>query len=130
MSWILRCIGGIAALCLVAGCSSGSSASSTIPGPNPGSTTVTVTTAEGTRLLDIPVTLSTGLDNNQPTGVIATKPTNSFGEVTFSNLPASQQLCACAVTTQGGGTVYRTSHCAQPFPGAYTLKFSSKMPGS
>jgi hypothetical protein len=44
-------------------------------------------------------------------------------------LPGSGQLCA-STSNVVGVTVYRASHCAAPFPAAYTLKFSSKMPGS
>ena len=65
-------------------------------GPNANSTTVTVTNAVGTRLGQIPVTLSTGITNNQP-----------------------------AATTYNQ-TVYRASHCATAFPSSYTLKFSFK----
>jgi hypothetical protein len=115
-------IAGLAGL--LAACNS-SSGSTTPSGPNAKSTTVTVTNASGARLGEIPVTLSTGIVNKEPSGVISSQPTNSVGQVTFSNLPGFGQLCVYAATTNND-IVYRTNHCATAFPSSYTLKFSFK----
>jgi len=126
MSLRARTVGTIALLLALVACSS--SSSSTPPsGPNPGSTVVTVTTSTGSPLSDILVTLSTGITNGQPTGVITTQRTDSSGIVTFYNLPSSGQLCVSAETT-AGGRLYRTNHCASPFPARYTLAFPKGMP--
>ncbi|HVN68028.1 MAG TPA: hypothetical protein VMU38_00035 [Candidatus Binatia bacterium] len=117
----------VAALLAVAACSSSSSTPNS--GANASSTTITVTTSKGSPISQIQVTLSTGILDGEGTGVITAEPTNGSGQVTFSNLPASGQLCVSTSTTDGGH-LYRAYHCTQPFPAAYTLKFSSKMPGS
>jgi hypothetical protein len=108
----------------LAACNS-SSASTTPTGPNASSTTITVTNAGGARLGQIPVTLSTGISKNQPTGVISSEFTNSVGQATFSNLPANGQLCVYADTTINE-IFYHTSHCTTAFPSNYTLKFAFK----
>lgn len=115
----------VAALLLVAACKG--SSTTPIPGPNASSTTITVTTSKGAALSQLEVTLSTGLAKGEATGTIASDPTDGSGQVRFSNLPASGQLCASTSTTIGG-QLYRANHCAQPFPANVTLKFSSKMP--
>jgi hypothetical protein len=115
-------IAGLAGL--LAACNS-STGSTTPSGPNANSTTVTVTNDLGARLGEIPVTLSTGIVNKEPSGVISSQPTNSVGQATFSNLPASGQLCIYAATTINE-IVYRANHCATGFPSSYTLKFSFK----
>lgn len=119
-------LGIIGVLLFLTACSS-SATPGTNNGSNPSSTTITVTTSNGARLSGIEVELSTGISDGQPTGVITSDPTNSFGEVTFSNLPSSVQLCAFAATSVGGN-IYKTSHCGKPFPANFTLKFSSRMP--
>jgi hypothetical protein len=124
MNWITRVllIAGLAGVLVACHSSSGS----TVPGgPNASSTTITVTNDLGDRLGQIPVTLSTGISKNEPTGVITSDPTNSVGQVTFSNLPTTGQLCVYAATTINE-IVYRVNHCATPFPSSYTLKFSFK----
>lgn len=116
-----------AAACLAAAACSGSSNSTPNTAPNASSTTVTLTTAKGAPISQLLVTLSTGISGGGPTGVIASDPTNSAGQVVFSNLPGAGQLCVFAATTVGG-VVYKTQHCASPFPARYTLKFGPKMP--
>jgi hypothetical protein len=120
---------GLAVLLVTATACNGNSSSTPSTGPNPTSTTITVTTSKGAPIAELQVILSTGLTNGVPTGVITSAPTSSAGQVTFSNLPHSGQLCA-STSNVVGVTIYRANHCAAPFPGAYTLKFSSKMPGS
>jgi hypothetical protein len=127
MSFV-RSLGPAVLLATATACNGGSSSTPSTTG-NPASTTITVTTSKGGPIGHLQVTLSTGITNGQPTGTITSAPTSSIGQVTFSNLPASGQLCASAANVVGV-TVYRASHCAAPFPAAYTLKFSSKMPGS
>ena len=117
MPWI-RCLGIVVMMCAIAACNNGSS-SSTPNGPNASSTTVTVESSNGARLSQVQVTLSTGLDNGRPIGIISADPTNSVGQVTFSNLPSAGQLCVSAVTS-ASGKVYRASHCAHPFPASET----------
>ena len=116
-----------AAIVLSAGACSSSGSGTTPSGPNPGSTTVTVTTSKGARLGDYYVTLSRGVGNGGPTGIIDSERTNSVGQVTFGNLPSSGQLCVYTSTIVGG-RLYQVSHCAQPFPSNYTLKFGPKVP--
>jgi hypothetical protein len=125
MNSTVRRLGIIGVLLSVTACSS-STTPATNNGPNPSSTTITVTTSQGSRISGIEVELSTGISSGQPTGVITSEPTDSFGEVTFTNLPSSVQLCTFAATSVGGN-FYKTSHCAKPFPTNYTLKFSSRM---
>lgn len=127
MSFV-RSLGFAVLLASVTACNGGSSSTPT-GGPNPSSTTITVTTSKGAPIAEIQVILSTGLANGIVTGEITSAPTSGDGQVTFSNLPGSGQLCA-STSNVVGVTVYRASHCASPFPAAYTLKFSSKMPGS
>lgn len=115
------------AVVLAAACSSSSSGSVTPGGPNPSSTTVTVTTSKGARLADYYVTLSRGVGSHGPTGIIDSQRTDSVGQVTFDNLPSAGQLCVYTSTTIGG-ILYKVSHCAQPFPKTYTLKFGPKGP--
>lgn len=115
----------VAALLAVAACKGASTTPSL--GPNASSTTITVTTSKGASLSQLEVTLSTGLSNGEATGTIASDPTDSSGQVRFSNLPPSGQLCASTSTTVGG-LLYRANHCAQPFPANLTLKFPAKMP--
>jgi hypothetical protein len=117
----------VAAACLAVVACSSSTNSTPNTTPNASSTTVTLTTAKGAALASILVTLSTGISGGGPTGVITSDPTDSVGQVVFSNLPSTGQLCVFAATTVGG-TVYRTQHCASPFPARYTLKFGPKMP--
>jgi hypothetical protein len=121
MSLTLRCLGALVFALTAAACSS-SSSSTPDNGPNASSTTITVTESNGAPVSQIQVTLSSGILNNQPTGIITSGTTNGGGQVTFSNLPADGQLCASTATTVGG-IVYRVSHCAHPFPAGYTLKF-------
>jgi hypothetical protein len=120
---------GLAVLLTTAAACNGNSSSTPSGGPNPSATTVTVTTSKGAPIAQIQVVLSTGLSNGEATGEITSAPTSNAGQVTFSNLPGSGQLCVSTANVVGV-TVYRASHCASPFPAAYTLKFSSKMPGS
>jgi hypothetical protein len=118
MLWILRSVLTIGLLCAIAGCNT---SSSTIPSasPNPAGTTVTVKTAAGTPIANITVTLSTGITNHKPTGVISTAKTDYAGVVTFTNLPFSGQVCVSAVD----GTLF-AGYCASPFPSTFTLMFS------
>lgn len=120
---------GLAVLLATATACNGGSSSTPSGGPNPASTTITVTTSKGAPIAALQVILSTGLTNGVATGEITSAPTGGDGQVTFSNLPGSGQLCA-STSNVVGVTVYRASHCASPFPAAFTLKFSSKMPGS
>jgi hypothetical protein len=124
MSWLARFFLFMGLACAVSACSSSSSGS--VPsGPNAGSTLITVTSGKGAPLGDLSVTLSTGIGNGGPTGIITYQRTNSAGQVTFSNLPSAGQLCVYSATTFNG-IVYRASHCAYPFPSSYTLKFAFK----
>ncbi len=68
----------------------------------------------------ISVTLSTGISGTTPTGVILTETTNSSGQVTFTNLPSSGQLCVSAATGIGASFTFN-EYCAQSFPSSYTL---------
>ncbi len=127
MSFV-RCLGLAVAAAALAACND-SSASTTPAGPNAAATTITVTTAKGAPVSQLEVTLSNGILDGEATGAIASDPTNGVGQVQFSSLPVTGQLCVSTATTVGG-KVYRADHCADPFPSNYTLKFSSKMPGS
>lgn len=115
----------ILGLLVTVACSS--SSATPAAGPNATSTIITVTTAKGAPMAHLEVTLSTGLLNGQATGVIASDSTNGGGQVSFTNLPSSGQVCVSTATTVGG-ELFRANHCAAPFPAKYTLKFSSKMP--
>ncbi len=127
MSFV-RCLGLAVAAAALAACND--SASNAAPaGPNASATTITVTTAKGAPISQLEVTLSTGILDGEATGAIASDPTDGVGQVKFSNLPVTGQLCVSTATTVGG-KVYRADHCADPFPANYTLKFSPKMPGS
>lgn len=128
MSATLRSVFLTALLTAVAACSSNGSSSSVTPGGgNPGSTTITVEASNGGRLGDYEVTLSRGIGAGGPTGVIDSERTDGFGEVTFENLPSTGQLCAYTSVTIGA-KLYVESHCAQPFPAHYTLKFGPHGP--
>ncbi|MFZ0575397.1 MAG: hypothetical protein WA304_11245 [Candidatus Cybelea sp.] len=119
MSWMLRVLGTIGVLCSVVACNS--SGSSVIPpAPNPSSTTITVNSSTGAPIAYLPVTLSTGIANHAPTGVISTVKTSALGTVTFTNLPFSGQACISATSA----SIF-ASYCATPFPGTYTLTFPS-----
>jgi hypothetical protein len=126
MSLRVRRVGAVALFLALVACSS-SSSSTPSGGPNPSSSVITVTTSTGSPLSDILVTLSTGITDGQPTGVITSQRTDASGVVTFYNLPSSGQLCVSAETTVGGH-LYRTSHCASPFPARDTLAFPKGMP--
>lgn len=115
------------ALVCTAACSSTNSSNTTPGGPNPGSTTITVTTSKGAPLAEYYVTLSRGLGADGPTGVIDSERTDTVGQVTFDSLPTSGQLCVYTSTTIAG-VLYKVSHCASPFPSSYTLKFGPKGP--
>ena len=117
----------IALLTATAACSNNSSSGVTPGGPNPSSTTVTVEASNGGRLGGYQVTLSRGIGAGGPTGIIDTERTNGAGQVTFVNLPSSGQLCAYTSVTIGA-KLYVVSHCAQPFPSHYTLKFGPHGP--
>ena len=85
--------------------------------PNPSSTTVTLM-LKGGGLYDQPVTLSRSIVNGGPTGVIRILRTNHAGQVIFTSLPSSGQLCVYSSMVVGG-TLYKVGHCAQPFPASY-----------
>jgi hypothetical protein len=97
----------------------GSSAPTPLPTPNATSTLVSVLSSGGLPEVNLAVTLSTGISGNAPKGSIATRDTNADGQVTFSPLPSTGQLCVSATTN--GAFV---SQCLQPFPRAITLHFS------
>jgi hypothetical protein len=118
--WIVGLLGALAA------CSSGSSTPSTSNAPNPSSTTVTLM-LKGGGLYDQPVTLSRSIVNGGPTGVIRILRTDHTGQVVFSSLPSSGQLCVYSSMVVGG-TLYKVSHCAQPFPANYALKYGPHVP--
>jgi hypothetical protein len=126
MACIVRRLGIISLLGALAACSSGSSTPSTSNAPNPSSTTVTLT-LKGGGLYDQPVTLSHSIVNGGPTGVITTERTNRAGQVLFESLPSSGQLCVFS-SMLVGGTLYKVSHCAQPFPANYGLKYGPHVP--
>ena len=115
---------------LVAGigaCSSSSSGSTTPGGPNAASTTISVEASNGGGLGGYEVTLSRGVAAGGPTGVIDNERTDGTGQATFFNLPSAGQLCAYTSVTIGA-KLYAESHCAQPFPASYTLKFGKNGP--
>jgi len=127
MSLSIRAAATVVLGLALAACSSSSSSSTPSGGANPSSTVITVTTASGSPLSGITVTLSTGISNGQPTGVINSQRSDPSGIVTFYNLPSSGQLCVSAATIVGG-RLYRTNHCSSPFPARYTLAFPKNMP--
>ena len=90
--------------------------------PNATNTTVTVVAGNGTPIVGIIVTLSTGIDSSThpptPTGVLAQLPTNGQGATTFAGLPTTGALCVSA--SQNGTFV---SKCHAPFPATVTLTF-------
>jgi hypothetical protein len=127
MAWIVRRVEILGLLCALVACSSGSSTPSTgSNAPNPSSTTVTLK-LKGGPLFNMPVTLSRSIVNGGPSGVIRTLLTNHGGQVLFEALPSSGPLCVYS-SMLVGGTLYKTSHCAQPFPGTYTLNFGPHVP--
>jgi hypothetical protein len=118
MSRILRSLVTIGALYSVVACNS--STSSVIPQPpNPTTTTITLDGASGSPLPNATVTLSTGIANHAPSGVISKQKTNGIGQVTFFNLPLNGQLCVSS--SNSSVLVY---YCANPFPATYTLSFA------
>jgi len=127
MSLRVCAVGALALSLALAACSSSSSSTPSTGGPNASSAVITVTTSSGSPLSGITVTLSTGITDGQPTGVINSQRSDSSGIVTFYNLPSSGQLCVSAETI-AGGRFYRTNHCASPFPARYTLAFPKGMP--
>jgi hypothetical protein len=120
-----RSLGAIALLCALAACNS-SSGSSANTLPNASTTLITLTTSTGAPLSGLTVVLSTGITKGEPSGMISSARTDSAGQATFMNLPSVGQLCVSSSTTVGGH-LYRTNHCAYPFPAHYTLKYP-KMP--
>ena len=82
---------------------------------------------KGGGLYDQPVTLSRSIVNGGPTGGIRILRTNHAGQVIFTSLPSSGQLCVYSSMVVGG-TLYKVSHCAQPFPANYALKYGPKVP--
>jgi hypothetical protein len=100
----------------LAGCGGGGGSSAAA---NPGSLVVTIEYAGGT-LSGVPVTLSTGLNGQTPTGVITTTSTNSAGQATLS-LPSDGTLCVSATETTVGGTSFAGNCLSQPFPTTLTL---------
>jgi hypothetical protein len=126
MVWIVRRVEILGLLCALVACSSGSSTPSTSNGPNPSSTTVTLK-LKGGPLYDMPITLSHAIVNGGPSGVIRILRTNHAGQALFEALPSSGQLCVYSSMIVGG-TLYKTSHCAQPFPASYTLNYGKRTP--
>ncbi|MFY9737839.1 MAG: hypothetical protein WAK11_02195 [Candidatus Cybelea sp.] len=126
MACIVRRLGTLSLLAALAACSSGSSNPSTSNAPNPNSTTVTLT-LKGGGLYDQAVTLSRSIVNGGPGGVISILRTNHAGQVFFTSLPSSGQLCVFSSMVVGG-TLYKVSHCAQPFPASYALKYGPHVP--
>ncbi|MFY9737445.1 MAG: hypothetical protein WAK11_00190 [Candidatus Cybelea sp.] len=117
MSLMLRVVGTIGVLCSIVACNS-SGSSALPPTPNPSSTTITVNSATGAPIAYLSVTLSTGIANHAPSGVISTAKTSALGTVTFTNLPFSGQACVSATEA----SIF-ASYCATPFPATYTLAF-------
>jgi 5-hydroxyisourate hydrolase-like protein (transthyretin family) len=107
---------------LLVGCGGGGSNAPTTAN-NAATTTVTVDYA-GSPLAGIKVTLSTGLNNQTPTGVISTGTTNSQGQVTFS-LPATGTLCVSATETTNAGNTFAGNCEPQPFPASFGLALDS-----
>jgi hypothetical protein len=126
MACIVRRLGIIALIGALAACSSGSSTPSTSNAPNPSSTTVTLL-LKGGGLYDQPVTLSRSIVNGGPAGVISILRTNHAGQAVFTDLPSSGQLCVYSSMVVGG-TLYKVSYCAQPFPASYALKYGPHVP--
>jgi len=115
------CVVTLSALVL-GGCSGGGSSTPSTAN-NPSTTAVTVDFANAP-LAGVKVTLSTGLNNQTPTGVIATASTNAEGQVTFS-LPATGTLCISATETISSGTAFAGNCASQPFPSTFSLSLNS-----
>jgi hypothetical protein len=102
----------------LAACGGGSSYSSTNSTPSNATTAVvTVLNSSGDPINAQPVTLSTG-SNGTPVTTIQTKDTNTAGQVGFTNLPSSGELC---VSSTIGANV--ALQCGEPFPATVTLQF-------
>ncbi|HEX3370394.1 MAG TPA: hypothetical protein VHS56_12510 [Candidatus Cybelea sp.] len=127
MPKFLRSLVILPSIFIGAACSHNNSSAIPSTAANPSSTLVTVTTKDGGPIDQVAVTLSTSLGANGPTGIIESNRTNSGGQVRFSDLPSSGQLCVYAASLVGG-TLFKANHCAQPFPANYTLKFNSNLP--
>jgi len=119
----MKCGLFVFALSVLALAACGGGGSSTPSSNNPSTTLVTVDFANAP-LAGIKVTLSTGLNNQTPTGVIATAATNSLGQVTFS-LPATGTLCVSASETIGTGTAFAGNCSSPPFPSTFGLSLDS-----
>ncbi len=109
---------------LLSGCGGSSSIISTPPNQNATKSTVTVFTSEmlsSEDVIQIPlvggtVVLSKSIIGTSPQNPIASGVTNQAGQVTFSALPASGQLCVSIESKQTF-----VSKCRHPFPAAVTL---------
>jgi hypothetical protein len=112
---------GLIGVLTLAACGGGGSSTPTTD--NPASSLVTVEFASAS-LAGVTVTLSTGLNNQTPTGVIATAATNSAGQVTFS-LPATGTLCVSATEAINSGTAFAGNCLSQPFPTSISLSLNS-----
>ena len=100
-----------------------SSTSSNLPNSNATSTTVSVLSNASSPVVNIPVTLSTSLNNGVPGGtIIATSNTDGNGQVTFNGLPSTGVLCVSA-SQSVSGAAQTAGVCHQPFPSSVTLKF-------
>ncbi len=107
---------------LLAGCGGGSSGSNPPVQTNAPSSVITVNSASGAPLPGLVVTLSTGLNNSTPTGVISTQTTNASGQTTFSGLPSTGTLCVSTVRGAAPNVTF-AGQCFFPFPSSYTLQF-------
>jgi len=110
---------------LLSACGGNNNSSS--PGQtNPPSTTVLFETPSGAPAASIVVTLSTGIGlGNVPTGVLKTATTDSTGQVTFSGLPATDNLCVSASLSVPPATLFK-GDCFYPFPTTLTLEFQAQ----
>jgi hypothetical protein len=120
----MKCGHFVFALSVLALTACGGGGSSTPSAPNNPSTTLVTVDFANAPLAGIKVTLSTGLNNQTPTGVIATAATNALGQVTFS-LPATGTLCVSASETIGSGTAFAGNCNSQPFPSTFGLSLDS-----
>jgi hypothetical protein len=120
----------VAAVSILTAAGCGGSGSSITAGQSQNAPLTAVTVSEAQTFPDgsvvqvpavgVTVSLSTGVNGTTPTGVRATAVTSTAGVVTFTNLPASGQLCVSVAAS----SLFAAS-CREPFPGAVTLALST-----
>jgi hypothetical protein len=119
---VMRTFGVLALVGFLTGCGGGSGSSST---PTAASGILVTVDYAGAPLSGVKVTLSNGLNNQTPTGVIQTASTNASGQVTFTSLPSSGTVCISATETTNAGTSFSGNCVTSPFPADDTLSLDS-----